>query len=231
MKIIQPGFIFIFLIILFPDKNTQAGEPDSLRYANDTIYLDSTNFVVKVVESIYVKPAKQKGRVGSAAVYFNGTEFWYIEDYTYDKCGRLKLIDFYELDSLGDTVGELIYYIHFFKNGFVKEKASLLPNEFFENAYSFYYRNGQLKKYFQFKDSLYHGLYREFYKNGQLKTERTYNMGKVESVTAFYDRSGFPLQKGDFENGFGNIFIYNPRGKLKRTYSFKGGEIYRIEKK
>lgn len=221
-------FLSIFVILPF-FLQAQISDTLEINIANDTVWLDSNDYLVKEAISIYEKPKKISGLAGSRAVFLNGEDFWFIEDYFYYRNGNLKSVDFYYFPESLDTL-ELFYFKYFNKNGNIAEELCLKENPYFENKYKFYYKNGVLKEEISVSDSLYHGIYKSFYENGQLETERIYDKGNLIEVIKYFDITGKPLDVGDIGQGYGKVNIYNSKGKLRKTYIYKEGKYVRSKK-
>ena len=145
--------------------------------------------------------------------------------YEYDNSGWLTTA---RKKLTGKQVEEKTYY----SNG--QETVTLVyeGDQLRDGTYKTYYRNGNVKKQFTFKDGKYSGNCKTFYESGKLSEDYNYDNGKLEgSYTAYYE-SGQVKEKYNNINdkGEGPYEEYYEDGTLaeKGTYSnSKAEEITR----
>ena len=135
-------------------------------------------------------------------------------------------------DSLGNIIekGEI-------KNGKYNGKVywyypsgELLREGFFIDVLPYgewkeYYKDGTVKSKFSHKNGVKDGAYFYYYKNGQLWTEKEYKNGMLFMAKKLFDKSGFPLEKGNFNEGNGTLFVYDSTSTLIQKVNYKNGKI------
>jgi len=65
----------------------------------------------------------------------------------------------------------------------------------------FFYRNGQIKSDWNWKDNKKEGIHRHYYKNGQVMLEQPWENGEVHGLSKFYHENGQLSREENYENG------------------------------
>jgi len=138
--------------------------------------------------------------------------------------GRIKSIITYNAQNIKD--GETINYHN---NGIVQ---SIIPyiNGKINGILKNYHTNGYLESTGLYIDDLQVDNFEYFHRNGKLKSKISYQNGKIYKIFDCYDKRKEPLYCGPFNNGNGEIYIYDEKGKLIAKDHFKNGDFISREK-
>ena len=90
-----------------------------------------------------------------------------------------------------------------------------------------YYKNGQIKYEWNFKDGEYDGKSFSYYKNGQIHSEENYIDGKFNGNMMFYYKNGQIKEERNFKDGMedGKMTYYNEDGSIKEVRNYKDGKL------
>jgi antitoxin component YwqK of YwqJK toxin-antitoxin module len=110
-------------------------------------------------------------------------------------------------DSKGNIESEWIYAIsnilvtRFFDSGKVESKE-VFDRSLVRNGESIsFYRNGNKKSEWNFKNGLRDGIQKNYFANGKLSDEREMSNGKEDGFTRIYNREGELLKEIFFKHG------------------------------
>lgn len=172
--------------------------------------------------------------------YFNeGLLVGKAEDYYKD--GTVQMRSYFENDTLHGA------YETFHEDGKPNMKGSFLKGLFFGALRSYYetgkpefieyydsagvkqgwdttfYETGTLESEFHFKNGIEDSTARFYHRNGRIWSERFYVDGRLQTVSFIKDKKGKELEIGNFDNGFGWLFIYNDDGILQSRSKYRYG--------
>jgi len=90
-----------------------------------------------------------------------------------------------------------------------------------------YYKTGELKYSYLFKDGIRQGVTKEYYKNGTLKSDWIYENDKLQSGSKGYYKTGELKYLYQFVDGTrdGITKEFYKDGKLKSEWIYKNGEL------
>jgi hypothetical protein len=86
-----------------------------------------------------------------------------------------------------------------------------------------FYKEGQIYSFYHLKGNMMHGLCTFFHKNGKIWSQRIYQENCPWTVLSNYNSEGKPVEKGNLENGSGQLFVYNEDGSLNVIETYENG--------
>ena len=87
----------------------------------------------------------------------------------------------------------------------------------------FFYENKNIDEIGSYYIDVKDGLWGRFYSDGKLKQEEKYDKGKLISISEYYLDNGKIADKGNFENGNGDVFDYYEDGKVFSIKKYNNG--------
>lgn len=93
-----------------------------------------------------------------------------------------------------------------------------------------YYENGNVESMGNVVNDQPQGTFIYYHRNATQKAIFEFLNGKIIQVNGCFDRKKNPLYCGPFNNGNGEIYIYNEDGKLIAKDYFKNGDFIKSEK-
>ena len=87
------------------------------------------------------------------------------------------------------------------KDGSIESKENFNPNYKRNGKSISYYKNGNLKNEWNFKNGLKHGIQKNYYPNGSISDEREMKNGVDDGFWKIYDRNGKLDKELYFKNG------------------------------
>lgn len=140
-----------------------------------------------------------------------------------------------------------------YKDKSIKSIITYNENDIKDGPTTHYYLNGNVKNYIPYSNGKINGVIENYYDdgilestglvlndiavgtfefyhhNGRLKSIIFYNQGKLTSISSCKDKNGNLLYCGPFNNGNGEIYIYDEKGVLIAKDHFKNGEFIKRE--
>ena len=109
----------------------------------------------------------------------------------------------------------------------VDEDANLVKNvgKIPDGTVSEYYKSGELRFEFNYKNGKYEGISREYYNSGKLSAETNFKNGIRDGISKEFYESGAVKKEAQYiNNKLEWVKEYYERGKLKRVWGYKAGK-------
>lgn len=136
--------------------------------------------------------------------------------------GELMVKGLVENHKEGDS------WMTFYENGQIECNIKSNKNISTEN---WFYKNGQPKRLYRFKDDKYHGINLSYHENGKLLCKTFFNHGIREGEYYSYYENGQIREYKTYSNGLknGHCKQYFKNGKLKSTKTYINDTIHGLE--
>lgn len=135
------------------------------------------------------------------------------------KNGNIKSIISYNSNNIKD--GQTINY---YPNGNIQSYIPYM-NGNINGVVENYYKNEILESTGIIVDNLLEGKFYYFHKNGKPKSIINFEKNKPKNIEKCFDKKSNILYCGPFNNGNGEIYIYDENGNLISKDHFKNGEF------
>ena len=93
-----------------------------------------------------------------------------------------------------------------------------------------YYEDGARQCVCRYKKGKRDGEQFTFYPNGQLQWNAVYEEGRLKTVKGYFFDSGEPAEVGTFQDGNGDLFIYDAAGQKAGVETYKNGKVKKRKK-
>ncbi len=161
----------------------------------------------------------------SFEIYYLNDKRLFIRDFDYEKDGIYVI--YWKKGHFKKSQGEAYTC---YANGSLWGRVMMVDGKP-EGLSQNFYPNGVFLGEEPFKAGKKHGTARYFWDNGQLYAEFDYEKNRLRAVRGLYDKQGNFLPKGNFENGNGELWLYDDAGeKVEKIEIYRNGKMRRTRK-
>ncbi|MBP6828453.1 MAG: hypothetical protein KA165_17940 [Saprospiraceae bacterium] len=168
---------------------------------------------------------KHYGKKATMLKYYKDGNLLFSKNFRKLKNGEVNIIT-YRKGLFSKKEGEAVLL---YASGRLKARTWLTSGKM-DGPNLSYYENGARQCVCRYKKGKRDGEQFTFYPNGQLQWNAVYEEGRLKTVKGYFFDSGEPAEVGTFQDGNGDLFIYDAAGQKAGVETYKNGKVKKIKK-